>query len=69
MMIGLKNIIIIWGEKSMKKIDDFTVKFDDKNEVAEIVEALKENMRNHENNKPEAVKKLFAMLDNMLDIM
>lgn len=53
----------------MKKIDDFTVKFDDKNEVAEIVEALRENMRNHEDNKSEAVKKLFAMLDNMLDIM
>lgn len=53
----------------MKKLDDFTVKFDDKNEVKELVEALKENMRNHENNKSESVKKLFAALDNMLDIM
>ena len=53
----------------MKKIDDFTVTFDDKNEVNEIVEALKENMRNHENDKSESVKKLFAVLDNMLDIM
>lgn len=53
----------------MKKIDDFTVKFDDKNEVAEIVEALKENMKNHSHDKADGVKKLFAVLDNMLDIM
>lgn len=53
----------------MKKIDDFTVKFNDKKEVEEIVEALKENMRNHADNKSEAVKKLFAYMDNMLDIM
>lgn len=53
----------------MKKLDDFTVKFDDKNEIAEVVEALRENMRNHANNKSEAVKKLFAYMDNMLDIM
>lgn len=69
MMIGLKNIIIIWGEKSMKKINDFTIEFNDKKEVEEIVEALRENMRNHADNKSEAVKKLFAMLDNMSDIM
>lgn len=69
MMIGLKNIIIIWGEKSMKKINDFTIEFNDKKEVEEIVEALRENMRNHADNKSESVKRLFAMLDNMSDIM
>lgn len=60
---------LVRGEKNMKKIDDFTVTFETKNEVKEVVEALRENMRNHENNKSEAVKKMFAMLDNMLDIM
>lgn len=53
----------------MKKIDDFVIEFNDKKEVEEIVEALKENMRNHADNKSESVKKLFAVLDNMLDIM
>lgn len=53
----------------MKKIDDFTVRFDDKTEVKEVVEALRENMRNHADDKSEAVKKLFAYMDNMLDIM
>lgn len=53
----------------MKKLDDFTIEFNDKNEVKELVEALRENMRNHADNKSESVKKLFAALDNMLDIM
>lgn len=53
----------------MKKISDFVIEFNDKKEVAEIVEALKENMKNHSHDKADGVKKLFAMLDNMLDIM
>lgn len=53
----------------MKKIDDFTIRFDNKCEVNDVVEALKESMRNHPDDKTDDVKKLFAMLDNMLDIM
>lgn len=52
----------------MKKISNNTIEFNDKKEVAEIVEALKENMRNNTDSAA-GVKKLFAALDNLLDIM
>lgn len=52
----------------MKKISDNTIEFNDKKEIEEIVEALRENMRNNTDSAA-GVKKLFATLDNLLDIM
>lgn len=56
----------------MKRVGgDVTVEFETKDEVKEIVNVLREHMSNHPTPKDEmtSAKKLFAILDNALDVM
>lgn len=53
----------------MKKVGDVTVEFETKDEVKEIVNVLREHMANHPTDEMTSAKRLFAILDNALDLM
>lgn len=53
----------------MKKIGDVVVEFETKDEVKEIVDVLREHMANHQTDEMTSAKRLFAILDNALDVM